>query len=54
MASRTLEQVYIRMSSACICKLDHAYVDPYLETLINTERATTKNVKSNNLACLKT
>ena len=36
-ASHTLEQVYVRMSSACVRKLDHAYTDPYPETLINTE-----------------
>ena len=35
--SHTLEQVYVRMSSACVRKLDHAYTDPYLETLINIE-----------------
>ena len=32
-----LEQVCIHMSSACMRRLDHAYIDPYLETLINTE-----------------
>ena len=36
-ASRTLEQVYVRMSSTCMHKLDHAYADPYLETLISTK-----------------
>ena len=37
MGSRTLEQVYERMSSACMQRLDHAYTDPYPKTLINTE-----------------
>ena len=36
-ASCILEQVCVRMSSACVHRLDHAYVDPYPETLINTE-----------------
>ena len=36
-ASCTLEQVCVRMSSACVHKLDHAYANPYLETLINIE-----------------
>ena len=36
-ASHTLEQVCLRMSSACVRRLDHAYVDPYLENLILTE-----------------
>ena len=36
-ASRTLEQVCVRMSSACMRRLDHAYVDPYPKTLINTK-----------------
>ena len=35
--SHTLEQVCVRMSSACVCRLDHAYIDPYLETVINTK-----------------
>ena len=37
MGSRTLEQVYERMSSACMQRLDHAYTDPYPKTLINIE-----------------
>ena len=37
MASHMLEQVCVRMSSACVCRLDHAYIDPYLETVINTK-----------------
>ena len=37
MASRTLEQVCVHTSLACMHRLDHAYVDPYLETLINIE-----------------
>ena len=36
-ASCMLEQVYIRMSLACVRRLDHAYIDPYPETLINTK-----------------
>ena len=35
--SHMLEQVCVRMSSSCIHKIDHAYADPYPETLINTE-----------------
>ena len=35
--SHTLEQVCVRMSSACVRRLDHVYIDPYLETLINTK-----------------
>ena len=42
----------------CVCKLDHVYIDPYPETLINTETEQKpnkiKNVKSNNLTCLNT
>ena len=54
-ASRMLEQVCIRMSSACVRKLDHAYANPYLETLLNTEtEQKPKIVKSSNLSCLKT
>ena len=55
MASRTLEQVCVCMSSACVRRLDHAYADPYLETLINTEiKKKPKNLKSSYLSCLKT
>ena len=36
-ASRTLEQVCIRMSLACVHKRDHANADPYPKTLINTK-----------------
>ena len=36
-ASCTLEQVCVSISSACVCNLDHAYADPYLEILINIE-----------------
>ena len=62
MTSHTLEQVCVRMSLACMCKLDHAYADPYLENLINTEieqktnkiKKKKKTVKSSNLTCLKT
>ena len=36
-ASCTLEQVCVRMSSACVHRLDHAYIDLYPETLINIE-----------------
>ena len=35
MVSCTLEQVYLRMSSASVCRLDHAYEDLYPKTLIN-------------------
>ena len=35
--SHILEQVCVCMSSAYVCGLDHAYADPYSETLINTE-----------------
>ena len=35
--SRMLEQVCVSMSSVCVCSLDHAYADPYLEILINIE-----------------
>ena len=35
--SRMPEQVCVRMSLACVRRLDHAYTDPYLETLINTK-----------------
>ena len=37
-ASHMLEQVCLRMSSACVRRLDHAYVDPYLENLIYTKK----------------
>ena len=37
MASRTLEQVCVCMSSACVCRLDYAYTNPYPENLINTK-----------------
>ena len=37
MASHMLEQVCVRMSSAYVRKLDHAYANTYPETLINTE-----------------
>ena len=36
-ASCTLEQVCVRMSLACVRRLDHAYADPYPKTLINTK-----------------
>ena len=35
--SCTLEQVYVHMSSACVHRLDHAYLDPYPENLIYIE-----------------
>ena len=47
MTSRTLEQVCIRMRLVCVCRLDHAYADPYPETLINTE--TEQKLKTYNL-----
>ena len=37
MASCKLKQVCVCMSSACVYRLDHAYADPYAETLITTE-----------------
>ena len=37
MASRTHEQVCVRMSLAYVRRLDHAYADPYLKNLIYTE-----------------
>ena len=37
MASRTLEQVCVRMRSAYVRRLDHVYVDPYPQNLIYTE-----------------
>ena len=50
-----LEQVCVRISLAYVCRLDHAYVDTYLETLINTEiEQKPKNLKSSYLSCLKT
>ena len=58
MASRTLEQVCVRMSLAYVCRLDHAYADPYPKNLINTETEQKLNKKekrkSSNLTCLKT
>ena len=55
MTSRTLEQVCARISLACVRKLDHAYVDPYLENLINTKTEQKPNKiekrKSSNLTC---
>ena len=54
-ASCTLEQVCVRMSLACMRRLDHVYADPYLENLINTkiEQKPNKieNCKSSNLTC---
>ena len=35
--SYMLEQVWVCMSLAYVCRLDHAYVYTYPETLINTE-----------------
>ena len=37
MASRTLEQVCVRMSLAYVRKLDHVYANPYPQNLIYTE-----------------
>ena len=31
------DRISLRMSSACVRRLDHAYVDPYLENLIYTK-----------------
>ena len=50
-----LEQVCIRMNSACVRRLDHAYANPYPENLINTEIEQKPNKiekrKSSNLTC---
>ena len=35
--SYMLEQVWVCMSLAYVRRLNHAYADPYLETLINTK-----------------
>ena len=43
MASCTLEQVCVQMSSACVHKLDHAYEDPYPKNLINSETEQKQN-----------
>ena len=54
MTSHMLEQVYVRMSSTCVHRLDHAYIDPYPENPNqHRNRAKTQNVQSNNLSCLK-
>ena len=45
-ASRMLEQVYVRMNSACMCKLDHVYTNPYPGKPKNTE--TEHNFKTTN------
>ena len=37
MTSRTLEQVFVLMSSTCVSRLDIAYANPYPENLINTK-----------------
>ena len=37
MASHTLEQACVCMSSTYVCRLDHSYTDPYPENLIYTE-----------------
>ena len=52
--SCTLEQVCVRMSSACVHRLDHAYIDPYPENPNqHRNKAKTQNVQSNNLSCLE-
>ena len=49
-----LEQVCVRMSSACVHRLDHAYIDPYPENPNqHRNKAETQNVQSNNLSCLE-
>ena len=53
-ASCTLEQVYVRISLACVCWLDHAYANLYPKNPNpHKNRAKTQNVQSNNLSCLK-
>ena len=46
------------MILAYVCRLDHAYVDLYLENLINTEMKQKPNKiekhMSSNLTCLRT
>ena len=37
MTSRTLEQVFVLMSSTCVSRLGLAYANPYPENLINTK-----------------
>ena len=58
MTSRTLEQVFVLMSSTCVSRLDLAYANPYPENLINTKTELKLNkiekYKSSNLTCLKT
>ena len=45
----------LRTSSACVCKLDHSYADPYPKNLINTKTKQKPNkiekLKSSNLTC---
>ena len=43
MASHTLEQVCVHMSSTYVRKLDHVYADPYAETIFNIEQS--RNLK---------
>ena len=47
--SCTLEQVCIRINSACVCKLDHAYADPYPENLKTQKQSKTLKQQTNNL-----
>ena len=54
MASCTLEQVCVRMSSAYVCRLDHVYADPYPKNPKQRNRAEAKQdrkCKSSNLTC---
>ena len=41
MVSRTLEQVCVRMNSAYMHKLDHAYANPYPENLKTLKQSKT-------------
>ena len=47
--SRTLEQVCVCMNLACVCRLDHAYVDPYPENLKTHKQSRTLIQQTNNL-----
>ena len=52
-ASHTLEQVCVRMNLACVCRLDHAYVDPYPENLKTHKQSRTLKQQTNNLRTQK-
>ena len=50
-----LEKFCVRISLVCVCKLDHAYADPYPENLINIKTVQKSNKiekrKFSNLTC---